>query len=137
MDFGRSWRGRRIFGKNKRISGILFGTLTAGITAVIVSKLNANTVVTIEPFWVGSLLGFGALFGDAIESFFKRQNGVAPGQSWIALDQTDYIIGALLLIYPFVQLPIWAMVTIFIVYFGLHLVVAYIGYKLRLKDQPI
>lgn len=137
MDFGYSWREKRIFGPNKRIRGIVFGTLLAGFTAVIVAKLNANTIVTIEPFLVGCLLGFGALIGDAIESFFKRQKDIAPGQSWFAFDQTDYIIGALLLILPFVQLPLWAIVTIFFVYFGLHLVVAYIGYRIGLKNKPI
>ncbi len=137
MDFGKTWDGKRVLGDNKRLRGLLFGTLMGGITAVIVSKLNSNTVVTIDPFWAGCLLGFGALMGDAAESFFKRRRNIAPGQSWFPFDQTDYIVGGLVLIYPFVQLPVWVITTIIVVYFGLHLVVAYLAYLLGLKDHPI
>lgn len=137
MDFGKSWRSKRLLGDNKRWRGIIIGTLLGGLTAVIVSKLNANTIVTVAPFWAGCLLGFGALAGDAVESFFKRRIGIQPGNAWFPFDQTDYIIGGLLAIYPFVQLPIWVIITVFIVYFGLHLIAAYIGYLLGFKDKPI
>ncbi len=137
MDFGKSWRGQRILGGNKRLRGIVFGTIMGGLTAVVVSKFNANTVVTIAPFWAGCLLGFGALAGDAVESFFKRQHGLDPGASWFPFDQIDYIAGGLLVIYPFVQLPQWSMVTIVVVYFGLHLTTAYSAFLLGLKDKPI
>ena len=137
LDFGKSWRGKRILGDNKRLRGIVFGTITGGLTAVIVSKLNANTVVTLEPFWVGCLLGFGALFGDALESFVKRQRNIQPGHTWFPFDQTDFIIGSLVIVYPFVQLPLWAILTIMFFYFGLHIVSTYIGYLIGLRDKPI
>lgn len=137
LDFGKTWRGRRLLGDNKTWRGLVCGTLTGGLTAVIVSRLNANTVVTIAPFWIGCLLGFGALLGDAIESYFKRLRGLHPGASWFPFDQLDFIIGGLLLVYPFVRLPVWAMVTILIAYFLLHLLLSYIGYVLRLKRTPI
>lgn len=137
LDFGKSYRGKRIFGENKSIRGLVIGTIMGGLTAVIVSKLNANTIVTIAPFWAGALLGFGALAGDAIESFFKRRFGVKPGDSWFPFDQTDYIIGALLAVWPFVALPSWVVSTVFVVYFGLHLLVAYFAFRLGLKSKPI
>ncbi len=137
LDFGKSLRGRRLLGDNKTWRGLLSGTLIGGVTALIVSKLNADTVVTLAPFLVGCLLGCGALLGDAIESFIKRQRNFKPGQSWFPFDQTDYILGALLLIFPFVRLPLLANLTILAVYFGLHLLTAYIGYLLKLKDSPI
>lgn len=137
IDFGKNWRDKRILGNNKRLRGIVFGTLMGGLTALVVSKFNTNTVVTMAPFWAGCLLGFGALAGDAVESFFKRQRGIAPGRLWFPFDQIDYIVGGLLAIYPFVQLPQWSMVTIVVVYFGLHLTTAYTAYLLGLKDKPI
>lgn len=137
LDFGLTLRGKRVFGENKSLNGVIVGTLMGGLTAVIVSKLNANTIVTVAPFWAGCLLGFGALAGDAIESFFKRQIGVKPGESWFPFDQIDYIIGALIAISLFVTLHMWLVVTVFIAYFGLHLITAYIGYKLGFKDKPI
>lgn len=128
---------KKYLGANKTWRGLASGTLVAAISAVIISKLNANTVVTIAPFWVGLLLGAGALIGDSVESFFKRRRGVKPGDGWFPFDQTDYIIGGLIIILPFVAVPLWAIATILIVYFGLHLLVSYIGFKLGFKDKPI
>jgi CDP-2,3-bis-(O-geranylgeranyl)-sn-glycerol synthase len=137
MDFGIEYDGHRLLGANKTWRGIIFGTLMGGLTAVIVSKLNINTVAAVSPFIVGCLLGFGALAGDAIESLFKRRRGVKPGESWFPFDQIDYIIGALALVSLFVSLPLWAVVTIFAVYFLLHLLVVFLAFKLGIKDKPI
>lgn len=128
---------KKYLGANKTWRGLLSGTLVAALSAILISKLNTNTVVTIPAFWVGFLLGLGALVGDSVESFFKRKKGVKPGASWFPFDQTDYIIGGLLFILPFVPVPFWAIATIIIVYFGLHLLVSYIGFLLGLKDKPI
>ncbi len=137
LDFGKSWRGKRLLGNNKTWRGLVCGTLIGGITAVLVSQLKANTIVALDPFLAGCLLGAGALIGDAAESFFKRQCGFKPGQSWFPFDQIDYILGSLLIITPFVRLPLWVVLTIGVVYFGLHLLIAYIGFLLKLKDSPI
>lgn len=137
LDFGKTWRGQTVFGANKTWRGLLFGTLVGGLSGVVIARLNVNTVVTIEPFWVGFLLGFGALAGDAVASFLKRRRGLEPGQSWFPIDQLDYIIGGLFLIYLFVQLPLWAIATIVLVYFGLHLVINFIGYRLGWRRHPI
>ncbi|HSX23730.1 MAG TPA: CDP-archaeol synthase [Candidatus Saccharimonadales bacterium] len=137
MDFGVHWHGKRLFGPNKRLRGLAFGTLMAGLTAVVVAHLYPNVVVSKHTFLIGCGLGFGALMGDAIESFFKRRRGIAAGDSWFPFDQIDYIIGGLLLVYPSVHLPLWALATILLVYFGLHLLVAYCGFLLGLKHKPI
>lgn len=137
LDFGKSWRGKRLFGDNKTWRGLLSGMATAALTALLVSKLNANTVVTIAPIWMGALLGFGALAGDALESFIKRRIELRPGQSWFPFDQIDYILGGLLMSLPFVRLPIWVVITIVVVYFGLHLMGAYLGFLLKLKEHPV
>jgi CDP-2,3-bis-(O-geranylgeranyl)-sn-glycerol synthase len=39
-------------------------------------------------------MAFGALAGDAVKSFFKRQIGIAPGHRWLGPDQLDFIVGA-------------------------------------------
>lgn len=137
LDLGRTWRGKRLLGDNKTWRGLVSGTLVGAISAIIISKLNTNTVVTILPLFVGLLLGFGALAGDAIESFFKRQLDFKPGQPWFPFDQLDYIAGALIIILPFVPLPLWSIATIAVVFFGLHLLTAYLGFLLKLKDGPI
>jgi CDP-2,3-bis-(O-geranylgeranyl)-sn-glycerol synthase len=88
-------------------------------------------------FIIGLSLGFGALLGDAIESFFKRQIGIPSGNSWLVFDQIDYVVGAILFSLPFVQLHTIDYIIVIATYFSLHFVVSYIGYLLGFKDKPI
>lgn len=136
LDFGGHVRGKRIFGQNKTIRGLLCGTLLGGLAgSLIYSHLVLPTDA--PSFVIGAALGAGALLGDSIESFFKRQAGVAAGDSWFPWDQADYIIGGLLCSALFVRLEPIEYFTIFVIYFGLHLVVSYVGYLLKFKDKPI
>lgn len=137
VDFGKSCRGKRITGDNKTWRGIISGTLVAGVSAIGISKVSPETIINNHIFITGLLLGFGALVGDAFESFIKRQYGIKPGTSWFPWDQTDYIAGGLLFVLPVAALPGWAIITIIGVYFPLHLLVAYLAYRLGLKSSPI
>jgi CDP-archaeol synthase len=40
-----------------------------------------------HPVQPGLLISFGALAGDSIKSFFKRQIGIRSGASWLVFDQ--------------------------------------------------
>ena len=137
LDFGKSWHGKRITGDNKTWRGLISGIILGGISAVLISKLVPETIVNDIVFATGALLGAGALVGDAIESIVKRQRGIAPGTKWFPWDQVDYIIGGLLFVLPIAHLPQWAILTIVIAYFPLHLLFAYIGYLFGLKSTPI
>lgn len=140
IDFGKSHNGQRILGDNKRWRGLVWGAVVAGISAVLLesilpSRLPFNSVN--QALYGGLAMGLGALVGDATESYFKRLKGFKPGQSWFPFDQIDYIIGGLIFVYPFINLTSQTMLVILILYFGLHLLSAYTGYLLKLKDQPI
>jgi CDP-2,3-bis-(O-geranylgeranyl)-sn-glycerol synthase len=137
IDLGRTYRGKRVLGDNKTWRGLVLGTLVGGLTSLIISSFIPNSAEPWYIFLVGCSLGFGALFGDAVESFFKRQKGVEPGKSWFPFDQTDYIIGGLLFAYPLTLIPLLLMVAILVLYFGLHIITSYIGYLLGLKRTPI
>lgn len=138
MDFGKSYKGKRIFGENKTWRGFLFGTLMGGVTSLLISYfLIPNSSDAWYTFLVGAALGAGALTGDAVESFFKRQRGVAPGNSWFPFDQVDYIIGGLVFVYPLTMIPLILMAGILILYFGLHLLFSYIGFLVGFKSSPI
>lgn len=138
IDFGRHYRGKRIFGDNKTWRGLIFGTIMGGVTSLLVSYFFVpNSADAWYIFWVGASLGFGALAGDAIESFFKRQRNVPPGKSWFPFDQIDYIIGGLVFVYPLTLIPLILMIGILVLYFGLHLVVSYIGFLTGFKKHPI
>jgi CDP-2,3-bis-(O-geranylgeranyl)-sn-glycerol synthase len=137
IDLGRTFRGKRLLGPNKTWRGLVCGTIAGTLTGILIygSLFTDENKLTLICVWAA--MSFGALVGDAVESFFKRQRGIVSGQAWFPFDQTDYIIGGLLFILPFGILPLWLVVWIFVIYFGLHLVSSYVGYLLGLKDQPI
>ena len=138
LDFGKSFRGKPIFGKNKTWRGIVFGTLSAIIVGFIQYRVLTFSVESIWFIIVASgLMGLGALVGDALESFVKRQLEINPGEPWFPFDQIDYIIGGLLFVTFIMDLSIADASRVFVLYFGLHLIVSYIGFLLGYKNKPI
>lgn len=138
MDFHQTYKGKRIFGDNKTWRGVVFAIVLAALTGSLQALLIHRELSEVYlGCLIGGLLGFGAMYGDAAASFFKRQSGIASGESWFPVDQIDYIIGGLLAVAPLALFSWLEMLVILIVYTGLHLVVAYIAYLLKLKDKPI
>lgn len=137
LDFGKSWNGHRIFGPNKTWRGLLSGIVMGTLAGLILYGPFFSDDNQIAFLLVCASMSAGALIGDAVESFFKRQRGTSAGDPWFPFDQTDYIIGGLLFTLPFGLLPLWVVVWIFVIYFGLHLLTSYLGYLLKLKDKPI
>lgn len=148
IDGGRTFRGLRIFGAHKTWRGLVCGVLAAivilwlqqllithvGWLAQLTAQIDYASLPTLL---VGALFGLGALGGDAIESFFKRQRGIAAGHGWFPFDQTDYIIGGALATALFVRLELGQYVLLIIFWLAIHVVASYIGYRLHLKDRPI
>jgi len=148
IDFYKTYKGKRIFGAHKTIRGfivgIIFATITLWLQQIIVNNssiiagLTSQTDYSALPVLiVGPLFGIGALFGDAIESFFKRQRGIKPGDGWFPFDQTDYIIGGALATMPYIKLSILQYIVLIIIWLIIHLIASFIGFKLHLKEKPI
>ncbi len=143
LDFGKSFRGKRIFGDNKTWRGLIAGILVAGGVAFIQNfwLIGASLAFGLQLIALstlgGMLMGFGALAGDAIESFFKRQLGVEDGRSWFPFDQLDYIIGGLLASSLLVDLSANEYISIVITWFVLHIVAGYVAYLLKVKERPV
>ena len=147
VDFHRSFRGKRILGDHKTFRGFAAGTLMGLVVAVlqivaynnfgfirdVADPINYNQPIILL---LGATLGFGALFGDSVKSFFKRQVGVEPGKSWIPFDQIDFILGAMLFSRFFVSLHWQIYVLAVIVMALLHPVINILGWLLKLKDNP-
>jgi hypothetical protein len=74
---------------------------------------------------------------DAVESFFKRQRGIPPGQRWFPCDQIDYIIGGCLLSLCIVRLPVSYYIWVLMVWFGVHIITVYVFYLAGIRDKPI
>lgn len=138
LDFGKKFRGKPIFGTNKTWRGLVSGTIVAMLIGLIQYRVITSSVEeTSFILLTTAFMGFGALAGDAIESFFKRQVGVQPGEKWFPFDQIDYIIGGLLCVVFFVDLSLAEVLRIGTLYFGLHIVFSYIGYLIGFKKSPI
>lgn len=148
LDFGKRIFGKRIFGENKTVYGFLLGILFS-ILGVFIQKLLYNfdffisiSIVDfkeINVFAFGALIGFGALFGDAVKSFLKRRIDIKEGKSFFPLDQIDYVLGAFLFIGLFYREYFsWELFFgCLIVGLILHLFVSYLGYILGLKASKI
>ena len=138
LDGGVTFRGKRLLGANKTWRGLISGTLVSGFIAwLLYPNLGIDTGTTLQGIALGCAIGFGALIGDAVESFFKRQKEIPSGSSWLLFDQLDYVIGALVFSIPFVRLAGIDYVLVILTYFVLHFIVSYIGFLLGLKDKPI
>jgi CDP-2,3-bis-(O-geranylgeranyl)-sn-glycerol synthase len=137
MDSGRNFGGKRIFGDHKTWRGFISGVVGGTLFGLIVHQVYDFGATQAEFLLFSAAISAGALLGDAVKSFFKRRVRVAPGKSWFPFDQIDYVIGGLLFMLPFGVLSLSLALTIFGLYFGLHLLISYIGYLLHLKSTPI
>lgn len=135
VDGGLKFRGKRILGDHKTVRGFIFGTLAGTIACWVENYFGFTTGV--HPILLGFLLSFGALLGDSIKSFFKRQIGIPSGKTWFPFDQLDYILGGLLGSLFVIRLSIAEYSIIFILYFCLHVLTTTLGYFLKLKDSAL
>ena len=155
MDFGKSWRGKRIFGDGKSWGGFFGGGLSGVLLGLILMGIGSlwdpeNYGGYGPSFWsdVGILfcLAFGAVLGDLCGAFIKRRFGMERGQKAPVLDQYDFVIGAFLVTTLF--FPGWvyatyiegwhlaALIFILLIMFFIHRIVNIIGFKMGLKKEP-
>ncbi len=150
---GKTWRGL--------IGGAIVGGLVALLQAAIPWSIMTDFGLTIYGSWVGPValgfaLGFGALVGDAVKSYFKRKSGRPRGTPWIGPDQLDFVVGGLGFViaaglvldltlgsgFADGWVSLWLIqrwwVPLFLVVATplLHWLVNVIGYKLGLKQVP-
>ncbi len=147
IDGGRHFRGKRIFGANKTVRGFVagFGFALVGVlvqrwidSAVCVSCSGfSNAIASVNIFVLAALYSFGALGGDALESFVKRQLNKPAGSTWVPFDQLDFIIGALLATWPVLHYSGMTVVAVVGVMFVAHIISTFVGFTFGLKDKPI
>lgn len=148
IDGGLTFRGKRVLGSHKTWRGLISGVIMATVTLWLQQLLTEQyawaqqlthevNYAALPTILLGVLFGLGALGGDAVESFFKRQRGVPPGHGWFPWDQLDYIIGAALISLPFVALSVKQYVLLIVLWLLVHIVASYIGWLLHLKERPI
>ena len=139
LDFNLKLRGERLFGSHKTLLGSFFGIINAIMIAfiqhIIFTKTGFGLINYSDWLSVGLLLGAGAIFGDAIKSFFKRRFNILPGKSWFPFDQIDFVIGALLFV-SLMYFPGWFESFIIIIISGSgHIVVNHSAFYLKIRKE--
>jgi CDP-2,3-bis-(O-geranylgeranyl)-sn-glycerol synthase len=142
IDFGKKLGGKPIFGETKTYRGFLLGAIFATLTVYIQSLIYPSpygyTLVnygTVNILCLGFLMGFGALLGDLVESFFKRRLNMPSGWLWAPFDQLDWILGAVVLTGFYVSIEGKYKIVALIIFGLLHPVVNLIGYALHVKKN--
>ena len=144
IDMGKTFRGKPILGKNKTVRGLVTGIL-AGIIIAFVQYMLMNTSMAYYltlpgmdyGMWlqIGFLLGAGAIIGDAVESFFKRQLDINPGKPFIPFDQTDFVLGSLVFV-SLVYFPGWYVVAIVLILsLILHITTNHCAFWLGIRNE--
>lgn len=132
----------RFLGSHKTWRGFYAGYLGALAILAIQLLLQKEQLLTpytlldyqnINLFGYAFLFGIGAIIGDTLKSFFKRCIGIKPGAPWFPFDQLDFVIIALLFLWPFYTIPWPHILVLLIATPVLHLLVNILAYKLGLK----
>lgn len=140
VDGGRTYKGQRLFGEHKTWRGIVAASLTGILIFTIQKVLFASpffqdiSLIHYPDFSVfhGFLLGFGAIMGDLVKSFFKRQEGILPGKPWWGYDQLDFVIGALVFSGWWYVPEASVFLVLLVLSPFLHILFNILGYHLRL-----
>lgn len=145
VDFNRTWRKKEIFGSHKTYRGMVSGILVGffifylqqkayGVSSLVRSWSLLN-YSSISPAF-GAWLGFSALLGDLVKSFFKRRLNIKPGMPWIPFDEIDWIVGALFCI-SFIFGTSWSFIwASLVVGVGLHFLIRGMAYMLHFVSSP-
>ena len=142
IDMGKKWKGKPVLGKNKTWRGVILAVVAGAVFFLLQRYLyqfgSFKSVSLIDyssaSILIGVLLGFGAIFGDSVESFFKRRRGIGSGKPWIPFDQTDFTIGALLFAST-LYFPGWVNAVVIVVLSAVgHILINRIGYLLKIRD---
>ncbi len=152
IDGGRTLRdGRRVFGDNKTVKGLLagvfFGTLTSIIQYILAPSIAQTLAIFVEltterlevlymsPL-AGLLLSIGAMTGDLMGSFIKRRVNIASGGPCPLLDQLGFIVMALLLASPIFRPSYQYTIILILATLVMHWFSNVIGYLMGYKRQP-
>lgn len=145
IDGGRMLGKNRLLGDGKSWEGFLFGTFMGIVIATVemlafpylpwdLSPVSLN-IIAMTPL-VGFLLGFGAMAGDVVASFFKRRMGRPRGSPVPLLDQLDFLAGALIML-SLVVVVEWDWVILgTIITLVFHVLANLIAYKIGVKKTP-
>ncbi len=127
-------------GKNKTWRGIIVASLS-GVIVFWLQKIAYNAgftslaIIDYSDFslLMGLLLGFGAIVGDAVKSYYKRKAEIQPGMPWPGFDQLDFVVGGLAFSFLLYVPQVHIIVVLFLATPLLHIATNRIGYWLGMR----
>lgn len=145
IDSNLKLKGRPLLGKNKTVRGLVMGIIFSIVMVYLQVYLYKYPFFSDMGFFdytqtnillLGFLMGFGALAGDAIKSFFKRRVGIKPGERFIPWDQIDWVVGLVVFTIPVLEIyTLKLLVYLLVTGFVLHIVLRHLGYYLRINSS--
>lgn len=146
IDFGRRWKGKEILGSHKTYRGLVCGSVVGMLIFYLqqmiykfypafrsLSLFDYTNINTLFGAWIG----FCALSGDLIKSFFKRRLDIAPGKSWLFFDELDWVVGSLLSFYVIFAPSFTIIIASLLVGVSLHFIVRWVSYILGFVTEPL
>src|SRR3989338_79703 len=145
VDFGKTLKRKPVFGPGKTWEGLIGAGFIGALFATIQmfaypylpwsASLIPLNIIPMTPI-LGFFIGFGALFGDLVKSFFKRRIGIGRGRPLPFFDQIDFILGAYLFASFLVPIKISWIILFVIITTVFHLMANFIAYLLKVKEDP-
>jgi hypothetical protein len=149
LDFGATFRGKRIFGDNKTWRGALFMTGGVIAAAALLSLWPwywhhlPDEIEDAGPWLYGFLLGLGVVIGELPNSFIKRRLDIAPGTQMrgragvlISIyDQADFVPAVWILLLPIWTMSVSQAVICFAVVAAVHLLINVVGYAVGARSS--
>jgi CDP-2,3-bis-(O-geranylgeranyl)-sn-glycerol synthase len=142
IDFNIKIKNKTILGTHKTWRGLIFGTIAGIIVAFIQYQFQTNNIftsITILNYsqWliIGTLLGFGALFGDAFKSLIKRRFKIKPGKPFFPWDQLDFLIGAIVFLSFIHRLDLNIIITILLISPILTIICNHIAFYTKIRGE--
>jgi len=155
LDGGRTFRGKRLFGDNKTVRGLLVIVPATGLAFLCFGLLRTQFPAWFSAgIWpspapayaaAGLLAGFGFMAGELPNSFIKRQCGIPPGGKprrlrWRLLtgviDRIDSILGMLVMLSLLVPVPWQTWIYLLAIGPGVHFLFSAWLFRLRVKARP-
>ncbi len=128
MDGGRNFLdGRPIFGSHKTLRGLLAGIIAGSLVGLGESLVDPRLALA------GFAISLGAVSGDLLGAFVKRRLSVKPGGPLPILDQLDFVLGGLLLSFPFLPMSLVSVLIVVLVTPPIHLGTNLGAYLLGIK----
>jgi CDP-2,3-bis-(O-geranylgeranyl)-sn-glycerol synthase len=128
LDGGRTLAdGQPIFGSHKTVRGVVAGIVVGTLIGLAESFIDPHLALA------GFMISLGTVLGDLLGAFVKRRLKIAPGRSFPVLDQLDFVLGSVLLGYPFFQIGLIPILLVVVVTPPIHLATNYGAYRLGIK----